>query len=90
MIVFVDSDVRLPADFVSRAMQAWSENPDAAAIIGSYDASPAAGGFVSRYRNLLHHYTHQHGACEAQTFWAGCGAIRRNVFLESGGFDESY
>jgi len=90
MIVFVDSDVRLPADFVSRATQAWAENPDAAAIIGSYDGSPAAPGLVSRYRNLLHHYTHQHGAREAQTFWAGCGAIRRNVFLKSGGFDESY
>jgi hypothetical protein len=71
-------------------MQAWSGNQDAAAIIGSYDASPAAPGLVSRYRNLLHHYTHQHAAREAQTFWAGCGAIRRKVFLEAGGFDESY
>ncbi|MBJ7326426.1 MAG: glycosyltransferase [Chthoniobacterales bacterium] len=90
IMVFVDSDVKLPADFVSRATQAWADNPDAAAIIGSYDASPAAAGLVSRYRNLLHHYTHQHAAREAQTFWAGCGAIRREVFLEAGGFDENY
>src|SRR5581483_7504850 len=27
---------------------------------------------------------------QATTFWAGCGAIRRSVFLEFGGFDERY
>jgi hypothetical protein len=45
---------------------------------------------VSRYKNLLHHYVHQHGRREASTFWAGCGAIRREVFVSLGGFDEGY
>jgi hypothetical protein len=31
---------------------------------------------------------HQNGNPEASTFWAGCGAIRRSVFEEIGGFDE--
>jgi hypothetical protein len=30
---------------------------------------------------------HQNGNPEASTFWAGCGAIRRSVFGEIGGFD---
>jgi GT2 family glycosyltransferase len=33
---------------------------------------------------------HQTGREEATTFWAGCGAIRRDVFLGAGGFDEGY
>jgi hypothetical protein len=37
---------------------------------------------------LLHHFTHQQGDAEACTFWAGCGAIRRSVFHDVGGFDE--
>ena len=90
MIVFADSDVSLPRDFMARAAQSFEENPEADAVIGSYDDEPAAPGIVSRYRNLLHHYTHQHCAREAQTFWAGCGAVRREAFMAVGGFDESY
>jgi GT2 family glycosyltransferase len=90
IIVFADSDVLLPTDHIARLAQAFSDHPGDAAIIGSYDNQPAASGLVSRYRNLLHHYTHQHGSPEAQTFWAGCGAIRRKAFEEVGGFDENY
>ena len=58
-----------------------------AATFGSYDAHPRASGFVSQYRNLLHHFVHQTGRSEASTFWAGCGAVRRAAFAEVGGFD---
>jgi len=90
IVVFADSDVQLPPDFIAQAASAFAAHPEAVAIIGSYDDSPAAPGIISRYRNLLHHYTHQHGSPEAQTFWAGCGAIKREVFLEIGGFDENF
>ena len=59
-------------------------------MFGSYDADPPAQGLVSRYKNLLHHYVRQYGGREASTFWAGCGAIRREVFSSLGGFNESY
>src|SRR5262249_29366916 len=47
----------------------------------------AAPNFLSQYKNLFHHYVHQHSAGEIRTFWSGCGAIRRGVFLAFGGFD---
>jgi GT2 family glycosyltransferase len=90
IIVLADSDVLLPKGHIARLAQAFIEHPDAAAIIGSYDDKPAAPGIVSRYRNLLHYYTHRNGLRDAQTFWAGCGALRRDAFEEVGGFDESY
>lgn len=89
-LVFADSDTLLPPDHLARLTALWAEQPEAAALIGSYDDSPGAAGLVSQYRNLLHHYTHQRGAAEAQTFWAGCGAVRRNAFEAIGGFDEAY
>ena len=45
---------------------------------------------VSRYRNLLHHFTHQHGNRDAQTFWAACGICDSEVFRNAGGFDIRY
>jgi hypothetical protein len=39
---------------------------------------------------LLHHYIHQTAEEQASTFWSGCGAIRRDVFLAAGGFDSSF
>jgi hypothetical protein len=71
-----------------RVEAVFKEQPDLAAVFGSYDARPRAEGTISQYRNLLHHFVHQTGHSEASTFWAGCGAIRRTVFDSIGGFDE--
>ena len=90
IVVFADSDVLLRPDHIAAATRAFGANPEAAAIFGSYDDEPAAPGIVSRYRNLLHHYTHQRGSPDAQTFWAGCGAVRRDAFNSIGGFNEDY
>jgi len=87
VVLFIDSDVVMHADVPSRVRRAFAASPPNAAVFGSYDAQPPAKGIVSRYRNLLHHYTHQRGREQANTFWAGCGAVRRREFLEVGGFD---
>ena len=60
------------------------------ALIGSYDDAPACRDLVSSYKNLQHCFIHQRGRRQANTFWAGCGAMRRTVFLEHGGFNETY
>jgi glycosyltransferase involved in cell wall biosynthesis len=87
ILFFVDADVVIAPNAIRRILELFVEHPDLAAVFGSYDARPRAQGIISRYRNLLHHFVHQHGNPEASTFWAGCGAIRRSVFHEFGGFD---
>ena len=89
MVLFIDSDVLVPVDFFARLDEAIVAHPGADAIVGSYDAEPADPAFLSQYRNLLHHYVHQHADPEMRTFWTGCGLVRRGVFLEAGGFDEA-
>jgi GT2 family glycosyltransferase len=88
ILCFVDADVLVAANVVRRLIAAFDENPEVAAIFGSYDSQPRETGVVSQYRNLLHHFVHQNSNPEASTFWAGCGAIRRSVFEDIGGFDE--
>ena len=90
VLIFVDADVAVHPETLGRLQAVLREHPDVAAVFGSYDDTPDHAGFVSQYRNLLHHFVHQQGRREASTFWAGCGAIRRRVFVEAGGFDERY
>jgi hypothetical protein len=90
VLAFVDSDCVVHADALERMREALASNPEAAALFGSYDDSPAYPTTVSVYRNLLHHWVHHRGPREASTFWAGCGAIRKRVFESVGGFDERY
>ena len=87
LVLFVDSDVVVRPDVVGRVSAYLRARPEVAAVFGSYDAVPSASGFIAQYKNLFHHYTHQHGSREAATFWTGCGAIRRDVFESVGGFD---
>jgi GT2 family glycosyltransferase len=74
-------------DTLARAAAVLSAHPEVDALIGSYDDTPAAPNFVSQYKNLLHHYIHQTGRRDATTFWTGCGAVKRSVFVQLGGFD---
>jgi GT2 family glycosyltransferase len=88
ILFFVDCDVALAPGSLEQVAEIFRRDPGIDAIFGSYDAAPEAPEFISQYRNLLHHFVHQNGRIDASTFWAGCGAIRTDVFRQIGGFDE--
>jgi glycosyltransferase involved in cell wall biosynthesis len=90
ILFFLDADVLVRPDALSRVLARFAEDPSLDAVIGSYDDEPGSPDFVSQYRNLLHCFIHQSSREEACTFWTACGAIRRQVFLEQGGFCETY
>jgi len=90
ILLFLDADVCVHPETLAGVAAHFRVHPAADALIGSYDDAPADPGFVSQYKNLFHHYVHQTSRSDAWTFWGGCGAIRRAVFLAAGGFDESY
>src|SRR5512140_788295 len=86
VLVFVDADVTVHPDVFVRIRKAFASDQQLVALFGSYDDAPDAPGVVSTFRNLLHHYVHQHAAGPASTFWAGLGAMRRTTFESCGGF----
>lgn len=90
IIVFLDADVTVHVDTLEKIASYFEQHTNIDALIGSYDDAPAESNYLSQYKNLMHHYVHQTSNHQATTFWGACGAIRRNVFLQSGGFDISY
>jgi GT2 family glycosyltransferase len=83
---FVDSDVIVAPD-AAQVLAAALKGDRYAAVFGSYDHEPESRTFLSQYKNLVHRYYHQRAKSEASTFWAGCGAVNRQLFIKLGGFD---
>lgn len=90
ILFFLDADVAIAPDTIHQIVHTFHNYPDLTAVIGSYDDEPGAPNFLSQYKNLFHHYTHQTSLEEASTFWGACGAIRRDAFWAMDGFDERY
>jgi geranylgeranyl pyrophosphate synthase/GT2 family glycosyltransferase len=90
ILLFLDADVCVHDDAIPRIRERFENEPALGALFGSYDSEPSAPQLVSQFRNLLHFFVHQTSNRRACTFWSGCGAIRRDIFLNSKGFDLSY
>jgi GT2 family glycosyltransferase len=89
VLVFVDADVEVHPDAFVRIRKAFEEDPALTAVFGAYDDDPGGDSVISDFRNLLHHHVHHQGAGVATTFWTGLGAVRKDAFLNLGGFDET-
>ena len=89
VVVFVDSDVLVAPDALTRVRRAFDSDPALVGVFGSYDDRVATDGTVAAFRNLLHHTVHQRSAGPVVSFWSGLGAVRKDAFAEVGGFDES-
>jgi glycosyltransferase involved in cell wall biosynthesis len=87
ILLFIDADVVVTENTLGQFAALFTGDPGISAAFGSYDDSPSAPDFISQYRNLLHHFVHQRSSGDAWTFWAGCGAVKRGVFSELGGFN---
>jgi Glycosyl transferase family 2 len=87
ILLFVDADVVVHPTVLELVVAHFQRDPTLGAVFGCYDDQPAAKGLVSQYRNLLHRRVHLAHTGASQTFWAGCGAVRREAFMAVGGFD---
>ncbi|NOT46367.1 MAG: glycosyltransferase [Acidobacteria bacterium] len=87
ILMFVDADVVVKPETIGKVAERFERQPEISALFGSYDDEPAEKNFLSQYKNLQHHFVHQNSSSKASTFWSGLGAVRREVFVEQGGFD---
>jgi len=88
VVAFVEGDVAVRPDTLSRMLATLAENPDVDAVSASRDATSGARNFISQYWNLLLRFGEQHHPGNCAQFAPGCGAIRRRVFISAGMYDE--
>lgn len=84
ILVFLDSDVQVSAATLECLRCRLIERPELTGIFGAYCLRGYPGEpRLSRFRNLLHSYTHHRHAGPAATFWTGLGVLRRSALPES-------
>ncbi|MBE9188814.1 glycosyltransferase [Gloeocapsopsis crepidinum LEGE 06123] len=103
ILAFVDDDVTVDRRWLDGLMEAWVENPDAAAFTGQVLASELTtkaqilaeqnGGFRNGFEKIRYGQTlpdYYMYPCGAGMFGNGCNmAFRREVLQKLGGFDEA-
>jgi glycosyltransferase involved in cell wall biosynthesis len=91
IIFFLDSDVLVLDGTIKEVEDYFNNNPDAQCIIGICATTPLNSGFVPAYMAMFE-YIHLIGQQynKVSVFAPRCGAIKKDFFLEIGGYDEQY
>ena len=103
LLAFLDDDVVVDRKWLDGLMEAWAENPDAAAFTGlvlPYELATEAqilfeerGGFRRGFEKIRYGQIlpgNPLHPCGAGIFGAGCNmAFRREILLKLGGFDDA-
>lgn len=89
VVFFLDSDVALRPDAVANAMEILARDPGIGCVHGVYDTEPLIDdGPVERYRILHAVYWRSRCVGEVNSVVFALAAIRRDVLLAVGRFDE--
>jgi glycosyltransferase involved in cell wall biosynthesis len=88
VLAFVDADAMVRPDTLSRMLRMLSDHPALDAVSASHEQSAGAHNLVSQYWNLLLSFGEQRQTGTGGDVASPCAAIRRNVFLSAGMYDE--
>ena len=90
LIVFVDSDVILEPQTLSTCIAVFKKDDRVSAAVGRYSEKPADTKLLNVYHNAFTRYHHDLSLEEIDWFWGALSAVRKEAFMEAGGFDERY
>lgn len=89
ILLFLDSDVRLHQGTLEHMVSRFTREPDLACLVGIYSKHPVNRGIFPHYKAIFNYFLFK-DATRMESFETSCGAVRKRIFEEVGGFDESY
>lgn len=89
ILLFLDSDVRIHHDTLLYIVERFAREPELNCLVGIYSKRPLNKGLFPLYKALLCYFWFK-DAEVMESFETSCGAIRRDVFMDAGGFNTKY
>lgn len=88
-LLFISADVCVAPNALRRCVEVLDTLHEVGAVCGTYVDDPQyARSHAAGYQNLVRQFSSEVGAGVTDTFTTGFGAIRRELFLNAGMFDE--
>ena len=88
IVAFVDSDVVVARDTISRMISRLHAEPEIAGVSATHDDGYGESNFVTDYWNLLLRFGEVRYAHGQAHFTSGCSAVRRHALNAAGMYDE--
>lgn len=88
ILIFVDSDVIIPKNTITLILNSFEKERDSIAVVGIFSSDCKPQNFVSKYKNLHMHYTLVELPKYIDTLVGALFAIKKDVFMKTGGFNE--
>jgi len=89
VVLFIDSDIELPSNALTMISESFGQ-AEIDGVIGLISEKLPYNDFFSRYKNLWMYYSYSRLPELVTLFYTSCAAIKKDVFLLLGGFDENY
>jgi glycosyltransferase involved in cell wall biosynthesis len=89
ILLFIDDDVVLDANALRILTDEFADQ-SLSGVVGLLSPHTPATTFGGKYKNAYMHFSYLNMPNETTVFYTSIAAIRTDVFLKTGGFDENY
>lgn len=90
IILFLDSDTQVKEATIKQFYDAFQKHRDIDAVLAVPESASLRAGRASNYNSLRSHYTFISAEPITDYFSTQMGAMRKDAFLATGGFDEKF